>query len=176
MMNKTILTYGAIGGILVTLLFLGLIVFSADSYMDPEKMKGGEVYGYSVMIVCMLSVFFGVRAYGKKLEGTLSFLKALGVGLQITVVACLLFYLGNVLLYEVISPNFLTEFGDYYKEYMMDNATSEAEKAKVLQDFEQSAAFLENGFLYALLMAGTTLFIGIIISLISAITLKQKQA
>ena len=176
MMNKTILTYGAIGGVLVTLLFLGPIVLSADSYMDPEKMKGGEIYGYSIMIVCMLTVFFGVRAYGKKMEGAFTFLKALGVGLQITVVACLLFYLGNILLYEVISPNFLTEFGDYYKEYMLTNAADENEKAKVLKEFEESAAFLENGFLYGLIMAGTTLFIGIIISLISAFTLKHKQA
>jgi len=176
-MNTTIVKYGAIGGVAVTLFFLGPIVFSADSYMDPDKMEQGEVYGYSIMVLSMLSVFFGVRAYRKKIEGqALSFLRALGVGLQITVVACLLFYIGNVVLYEVISPNFLTEFGNYYKEYMLEKAVTPEEKETVLTEFEQSAAFLKNSYLYALLMAGSTLFIGIIISLISAAVLQRKPA
>ncbi len=174
-MNKTLVKYGIIGGLLATILFLGPIVLSPEKYMDPEQMAHGEVIGYSVMVISMLSVFFGMRAYRKKLDGkSFSFLKALGVGLQITVITCLLFYLGNILLYEVISPNFLKQFGDHYKDYLLQSATSESEKSQVLKEFNQNAGVLENSYLYALIMSGTTLFIGIIISLISAMSLKRS--
>lgn len=175
-MKNQITKWGLIGGVVASVLFLGPIAVNAEKYMDPENMGSGEVIGYSVMILSMLCVFFGVRAYRNKNNVEhFTFLKALGVGLQITIVANVIFYLANVMLYEVIAPDFLTEFGAFYKEYMLENAPDEAAREQVLAQFEAESAFLENGFLYALIMAGTTFFIGVIISLISALSLKRTE-
>lgn len=97
------------------------------------------------------------------------------MGLQITVLANVIFYAANVLLYEVISPNFLAEFGTNYKQYMIDSVPDEASKLKVSREFESQASILKNSYLYALVMAGSTFFIGIIISLISALVLKHSK-
>ena len=75
-MKNSIIQYGLIGGIIVSVLFLGPIVIDADSYMDPEKMKSGEIIGYSIMVLSMLSVYFGIRAYRKNYnKAEFSFLK-----------------------------------------------------------------------------------------------------
>jgi hypothetical protein len=175
-MKNSIIQYGLIGGIVVSVLFLGPIVIDANSYMDPEKMRSGEIIGYSIMVLSMLSVYFGIRAYRKNYnKAEFSFLKGLAVGLQITVLANVIFYAANVLLYEVISPNFLAEFGTNYKQYIIDSVPDEASKLKVAREFESQASVLENSYLYALVMASSTFFIGIIISLISALVLKRSK-
>ncbi len=175
-MKNTAIRYGLIGGILVTLLFLGPVVIDSDSYMDPDKMATGEVIGYSVMILSMLTVFFGVRHYRRQQAGTdFPFGKALLSGLAITGVASLVFYVGNVLLYEVIKPNFLSEFGEYYRDYSLSQVSDDAERDKLRAELEASAAYIENSYMYAGLMALTTLFIGIIISLLSAAILRRSS-
>lgn len=174
-MKNAVGKWSVIGGLFASIFFLGPIVISADRYMDPEQMGSGEVIGYTVMILSMLCVFFGVRAYRtKNAEEHFPFMKALGIGLQITVLANLIFYLANVFLYEVISPDFLSEFGTHYKEYLVNTAETEEAKKAALEKFNAEAGLLENSFLYAAVMAGTTFFIGIIISLISAMALRRK--
>ncbi len=175
-MKNSILKYGVIGGAIVSLFFLGPIVYNAESYMTPENMKRGEVFGYGVMILSMLCVFFGVRAYRKHYEKPeFSFTRGLGVGVQITIVANVIFYLANVLLYEIIAPDFLQEFGKFYKDYLVENAGDAESKKLAAAEFEAQSGLLQNSYLYALVMAGTTFFIGIIISLISALTLKRTK-
>ncbi len=175
-MKSVVVKYGVIGGVIVSLLFLGPMALRPDSYMNPENMGIGQVVGYSIMILSMLCVFFGVRAYRKHhIEFEFSFVQGLLVGLQITVVANVIFYLGNVLLYEVIAPDFLHDFGKFYKSHMISNAPDEATKKLVAAEFDAQAGILENSYLYALVMAASTFFIGIIISLISALSLKRTK-
>lgn len=176
-MKKTVLIYGIIGGLVVTLLFLGPVVINAEQYMDPENMASGEILGYSIMILSMLCVFFGVRHYRKKRDGQeFSFGKGMAAGVLITLVATAVFYIGNVVLYEVVAPDFLQEFSSYYKDYMLESASGPEERDQILAAYESEAYLMENSYLYALLMAGSVFFIGIIISLLSALILRRKEA
>lgn len=175
-MKTAISKYGISGGLIVSILFLGPIVVFPEGYMDPEKMTMGAVIGYSVMILSMLCVFFGIKAYRNKHDDeSFTFLKALSIGMQITVMANIIFYVANVLLYEVIAPDFLQEFGKFYKESLVNGDMDVETRSEILAEFEANAGVLENSYKYALVMAGTTFFIGIIISLISALVLKRNK-
>lgn len=175
-MNKTLITYGLAGGAIVSILFLGPIAFTPGAYMEPSNMARNEIIGYSIMILSMLSIYFGMRAYKNNYEGNFGFGKALWTGMQINIIANLLFYLCNVLIYEVIAPGFLEEFAEYYKGFMSEMAANEQERAQMLQEYEESRYLWTNSYLYAMVMASTTFFMGIVISLISSMILKQKNA
>ena len=175
-MKNVIVKYGVSGGLIVSVLFLGPVVFWPQSYMVVENMAKWEVVGYTVMVLSMLSVFFGTRAYRNELENSeFTFLKGLGIGLQITIFANIIFYFANVLLYEVLAPGFLIEFGEFYKAHLIESAPDETAKKLAAEEFDAQSGLLQNSYLYALVMAATTFFIGIIISLISAITLKRTK-
>jgi hypothetical protein len=174
-MKNTIIKYGAIGGTLVSVLFLGPMLLFPYYFTDPSSMAYSEVIGYSTMILSMLTVHFGTRHYRNEFFPTdFSFTKGLKVSILITLVASLVFFLGNILLYEVLAPNFLSDFSEPYKEYLLSNASNELERTKVLEEFEKSKMFIESSFFNAALMAVTVFLIGLVISLISALTLTKK--
>ncbi len=175
-MNKTIFYYALAGAVFGILFFLGPLVLFPEKYMNPENYGSGEVIGYSIMIISMLPVYFGTRAYRRHHADNLSFGKALQIAFLITLTTSAIFYLGNVLVYEVLAPNFLAEFGENYKEHLLSNAKSEEQRAQMAASFEAEAGILENSYLYALVMAGTVFFIGLILSLISALALRTKKS
>ncbi|QTN38365.1 DUF4199 domain-containing protein [Cryomorphaceae bacterium] len=169
-MKKVTTRFGVYSGLAATIFFLGPMVVSPDSFLQPENMASGEVVGYTTMFLCMSLVFFGVRAHRKEASGGYSFGDGFKAGLLITVVSTVVFYLGNVLVYEVIKPGFLEEFFVFYREYMVENGSSEAEIAQM----DSSAVMMTNGWIYAVVMASTTFLMGLVISLISGITLRRS--
>lgn len=174
-MNKALRNYGIIGGLIGTVFFVGPIAVSPEYYLDPAHFENGEVVGYSVMFLSMVPVFLGVRAYRNKYYPGLafSFSKGLVSGLIITGIATLVFYLGNIIIYEIISPGFLEEFSHVYYDYMLQEASDEIAKASIKANFNSMEPFIKNGFLYGLLMSVQVLMFGLIISLISALSLKR---
>lgn len=176
-MNTTIRNYGIIGGLFGAIFFVGPIIISPDYYLDPAHFSNGEILGYSVMFLSMVPVFLGTRAYRNKyfIGLPFSFLKGLISGLIITGIATVVFYIGNVLVYEVISPGYLEKFSDIYYNYMINEAATEEEKATIINEFKGMEPFAKNGFLYGILMSAFVLIFGLIISLVSAFALKRSH-
>lgn len=174
MKNKAIRNYGTIGGLLLSILFLGPIAISPNSYRDPAMMGIGEVVGYGVMILAMCCVFFGVRSAKKNSEKAFGFGKALSTGLLITLVANLIFYMANVLLYEVIAPDFLENFMAFYKDYTLEQTPMEKREV-VLAQFEQEAEMMTNGWVYGMIMAATSFAFGLVFSLLAAVIFGRKK-
>ena len=68
---------------------------------------------YLVMIVALTAVFLGVKAYRDKvLGGVIRFLPALGVGLGISAVACILY----VIAWEISMAYSSFDFITFYKD------------------------------------------------------------
>lgn len=174
-MNKELRDYGISGGLLGAVFFAGPIAIFPDHYLDPGNFGNSEVVGFSVMFLSMIPVFLGIRAYRNKFfqDSSFSFVKGLISGLIITGIATLVFYIGNVLVYEVLAPNFLAEFSPVYYDYMVEQASTEVEKAEIIAEFESFEPYANNGFLYGIVMSASVLFFGVIISLISALALKR---
>lgn len=174
-MNKELRNYGIIGGLIGAVFFAAPIAVFPQHYLDPENFGNSEVVGFSIMFLSMIPVFLGTRAYRNKyFEGSaFSFGKGLISGLIITGIATLVFYIGNVLVYEVFAPGFLGEFSPIYYDYMVEQAPTEIEKAKIISEFKSMEAFMGNGYLYGVVMSASVLIFGLIISLISALSLKR---
>lgn len=168
-MNNPVIRFGVFSGLAATILFLGPLVVSPDSFLKPENMASGEVIGYASMFLAMLLVFFGVRAHRKEKGGSYSFGDGIKAGLLITAISTVVFYIGNVLVYEVIRPGFLETFFDFYVSHMEESGMAPEKVAEM----KGNRAMMINGYTYAAVMSSTTLMMGIIISLISALALKR---
>ncbi|MFN8285976.1 MAG: DUF4199 domain-containing protein [Chitinophagales bacterium] len=92
-MQKVILKYGLIGGLVVSFLMVGTILF----FLGHEDSPYGMIYGFAGMILAFSSIFFAVKTYSLENKGV-SFGKALLIGLGITLIAST-FYTATWLVY-----------------------------------------------------------------------------
>ena len=69
------------------------------------------------MVAAFLMVYFGVRRYRDQVAGgTITFGRALGVGLAITLVASLCY----VVMWQIVYYNFMPDFLDHYGAYTLE--------------------------------------------------------
>lgn len=125
-MKRTVLTFGLIAGAIMSLeMILGL------PYID-EIGSLGLIVGYATMVVAFLMVYFGIRSYRDRVAGgSISFGRAFGVGMLITLIACVCY----VATWEVIFYKFHPDFFDKYSARVVaqtraSGATSEQVEAK----------------------------------------------
>src|SRR5688572_31471658 len=81
-MKKTVLTFGLIGGVMISVLMLANVSFAKQIGFDKA-----ELVGYTVMVVSFLMVFFGIRSYRENVgNGYITFGRALVIGALITLI------------------------------------------------------------------------------------------
>lgn len=170
-MNKKTLYFGLASGLAGAIFFLGPWLFIDLKTLTPADLAGSEVIGYTTMLLSMCFVPIGIYSYRKsELGGSIGFWPALKVGLIITGISVLTFYLFNVLLYEVIDPNFLSDFMAIYPDVMAEQLKNDPVKLQeTLAVIEQNGDLYTNGWFYGMMMAGSTLMMGIVLALISAL-------
>ena len=85
-MLRTILIYGLIGGLIVS------VPMNVMMLVWGKEAQGSLVIGYTTMIVALTTIFIGVKSYrDKALGGVIKFFPALLVGLGISVVASVIY-------------------------------------------------------------------------------------
>lgn len=166
---KTILKFGGYSCLAIVLLF-------AISYFFLSSLSLGvqELYGYLSILVSLAFVFFGVKSY-RNLEcnGKISFFKALGVGLLVTLFPSVLFGAYNVIYTEYIDP----EFTANYYQAMADQAKldfSGSELKTKLEEMNEMRKTFSTPFMNFILMSLTVFFVGVVVSVISAVALRKK--
>lgn len=135
----------------------------------------GETVGYGSMILCMLFVFLGIREYRNvELNGSITFGKALGIGVLIALIPSAAFGLYDLAYVNYINPDF---YDDYFQHYMneMKASMTAAEFEMAKQDMEASKSFWTNPFLQFIVMFLTVFVIGFIVSVISSLVLKSQE-
>ena len=171
-MKRIVLTFGLISGAI-----LAAMMLVTAAFMDRIGFDKGAVIGYTTMVLAFLMTFFGIKSYRDNVAGgTISFLRALGVGLMITVVATLCY----VATWEVVYYKITPDFGDKYAAYAVDQARkSGASQAEVDAKAKEMAAFKES-YKNPLVNASYTFLeplpVGLLLSLISAAVLRRKTA
>ena len=81
-MKKTVLTFGLIAGLIISVLMNGALLLSS-------KIGSGHsmALGYTIMVASFLLVYFGIRSYrDNDLGGKISFGRAFACGLLITLI------------------------------------------------------------------------------------------
>lgn len=135
----------------------------------------GETLGYTAMLIALSTVFFGVKSYrDKELGGKITFKNAFLKGLIIVSIASLIYVIG----WEIYYPNFMSDFGERYNEYLLADLT---EKGLSASEIATEQAKMDDWMikyqnpLYRLPLTLMEIFpLGLVVALISALLLKRK--
>jgi len=166
--KKTIITFGLISGVISSLLMVCTIPFFHRIGFDKAL-----ILGYTSIVLSFLLVYFGIRSYRDNVaEGHITFGKAFGVGLCITLISCV-FSVGT---WEVLYHTLFRDFMDQYSASMISKAQASGASAQAVQaKIDEIQRMMYANPLYNVLMTFVEPFpIGLLISLISAAVLRKK--
>lgn len=169
-MKKTIWTYGLIsGGILIAAVVIGTMVIG-------DTGEGGEIFGYTTMVLAFLMVYFGIRSYRDNVgHGVISFGRAFGVGIGITAIACVCY----VAAWEVVYHKYFPDFQDKYAAAALAKAkasgATEQQLAEKTKQMEQFKAMYKNPFMNVAMTFVEPFPVGFVITLVCAGVLRKKR-
>lgn len=170
-MKPTVFRYGVYSAL--TILALAAIHFFI--VMPNASYETAEVAGYLTMILSMVFVFAGIRHYRDHVNhGSLSFVQGLKIGALIVLIPSVAFGLFDILYTQVINPSWLDDYFTHYAEKVRASAPP-AELDIKLKKLEDDKAMFGNPVFQFLLMAGTVFIIGMIATVISALTLRRSR-
>ena len=169
-MKKTILVFGLISGAISALMLSATVPFA-----DRIGFDKGEYLGYTVIVLSLLLVFFGIRSYRDNVgNGQVTFTKAFTVGISITLISCICY----VVTWEILYFHFLPGFMDKYSAYMVQKLSASGASAAVIQAQVQQLKKYKEMYDNPLLNAALTFIepfpIGFVVTLISAAILRKK--
>jgi Na+/glutamate symporter len=172
-MKKNIWVCGLIGGIVAA----SWGVVGEGVLSDSLSLNTRMVFGYASMILAFSLIFVAVKNYRDNYNsGIITFWKALKIGLLITLIASTVY----VIVWMVDYSYFLPNFGEKYQAQVLAELKASGASAAVIQkQATEMAATMEK---YRTSPAFRAIFtyleivpVGIVISLIAALILKNKS-
>ena len=169
-MKKTVLTFGLIAGVIISLLMGGSLLL-ADKIGSGHSMA----LGYTIMVASFMLIYFGIRSYrDNTLGGRISFGRAFACGILITLITSICY----VAMWEILYFNFMPHFMDGYfaaqihkvQSSGLDPVTIAAQVAAI----QHSQQLYQNPFVNMAYTIMEPLPVGLIITLISAGILRRK--
>lgn len=169
-MKKIVLTFGLLSGLVSASMMFVTMLFVESIGFDK-----GVIVGYTAITLSLLFVYFGVRSYrDNQLGGKITFGRAVGAGLLITLVSGL-FY---VAAWEFGSRKFFPDVSDKYGAFVMEEARAAGAdqaaldaKAKEVEDMKRMMA---DPILEPMMIFLEPLPVGLLMSLVSAAVLRKK--
>jgi uncharacterized membrane protein len=169
-MKNTIIKYGLISGAIAA---LGILIMTL--VLKSYGFDYTAYVGYSLIILSMTVIFFGVKAYrDNENEGQLSFKTGLLIGLGIAVISSVCYSLMWLVVYYNFIPNFIEDYATFTTNQLKNSGASEAElsnNAAQMQDFRDLYKTPLGIFAVTLI---EPLPVGILGALVSTLILKKK--
>jgi small-conductance mechanosensitive channel len=170
-MKRTILTFGLISGAICSVLMDLATVFG-----DKIGFGHSMVLGYTIIVLSFLLVFFGIRSYRQEVgNGYISFGRAFGLGISITLITCVCY----VVTWEIIYYFFMPDFMDKYGAYVLEKARAAGASAAALQAKAEEMRRAKEMYANPLINSAMTFIepfpVGLLITLISAVVLRKKE-
>jgi hypothetical protein len=169
-MKKTVLTFGVLSGVVSA-----LMMFSTVLFIDRIGFDKGVVVGYTAIVLSMLFVYFGVRSYrDNQLGGKITFGRAFGVGMLITLISCVIY----VVAWEIEYFNFFPDFAEKYTAYEMEHArasgASEGTIAAKAAEMADMKKMMDSPVMGPLFVFIEPFPVGLLVTAISAAVLRKK--
>ncbi|HWZ04049.1 MAG TPA: DUF4199 domain-containing protein [Mucilaginibacter sp.] len=170
-MKKIIFTCGIIGG----LISVGWYIFSVQVFKLDMSMNARLFFGYASMVLAFSLIFVGIKNFRDNYSGgVISFGTAIKVALLITAVASTV-YVGVWLIdYYFFTPDYFDKYAASVLAGLKASHTSQANIDKQMAQITEYAKMYRNPFYNALMTYAEIAPVGIVISLIAALILKNK--
>lgn len=171
-MKNLVLKYGLISGIIGAALMLLMALYMRGDY---EKASNAEVFGYVGIVLSMIFIFFGVRAYRDQVASDgLSFGKAFQVGIYITLISCVMY----VIMWMIVSNTLMADFMDKYMEHAIQQLQASGASAETIAqkttEMEQFKELYKNPLFKAAITFLEPFPVGLAVTLLSAAVLRRK--
>jgi prepilin signal peptidase PulO-like enzyme (type II secretory pathway) len=168
--KKTVITFGLISGVISSALMVCFIPF----YHQIGNNRA-LILGYTSIVLSFLLVYFGIRSYRDNVaDGQVSFAKAFGVGICITLISCV-FYVAT---WEVLERTVFPDFMDQYAATIVAKTQASGASAQVVQakidEMQRMKVMYANPFYNVLYKFIEPFPVGLVITLISAAVLRRK--
>ncbi|UTA67207.1 MULTISPECIES: DUF4199 domain-containing protein [Emticicia] len=172
-MKRIVLVSGLIAGLIVST----FMVCSTAYCYATQQFEGSIWVGYASMLLAFSLVFVGIKNYrDKHKNGVISFGQAFKVGLLISLVASTVYVVVWTIDYYVFVPDFM----EVYSTRMIEKAKASGETAANIQEeiamIQQSAGIYKSPLGVIAFTYFEILPVGLLVTLISALILKRKQA
>ncbi len=170
-MNPTVFRYGIYAAL--TILVLGAV----NLFIIAKKADYGvqEIAGYLTIVIAMIFVFFGIRYFRDKVNGgSLGFGEGLKVGVLIVLIPAVLFGLFDILYTEVINPTWKEDYYNHFIDETKKTVAPEKLDAE-LKKLEKQKELFSSPVMQFILMTGTVFIIGLMVAIISALTLRRAK-
>lgn len=166
-MKKHVLIFGLLPGVI----WIAVMIVMVNLMYTSSGFESNDLLGYAAMVVVFSLIFFGVRDYrNKKLDGFISFGKALKTGVLMALVASTIYVIVWLFYYYLFVPDFI----DIYTQHVL-NETSSTELAAKTEEMESFSEMYENPLFVILITYAEVLPIGLVVALVSALILKKKD-
>ncbi len=104
-MTRIVFIFGLIASVILSILMFSTFPLLKSGVISYEN---GALVGYTGMVIAMVTIFFGIKSYrDNHLNGTISFGKAAGVGLLITLIAAVGYSISWEFYFNLFAPDFM---------------------------------------------------------------------
>jgi hypothetical protein len=172
-MKRIVLTFGLISGFIVSAMMAISIPLCMSGKIDFEN---SQIVGYTTMVLAFVLVFFGIRSYRENVgDGSISFGRAVGVGLLITLVTCAFYVIAWEILYHNFFPDFVDQYAAHAIEKMRGTGASDAAIAKKVKEMAEFKELYANPVINVGMTFMEVFPVGLIVTLVSAAILRRKD-
>lgn len=172
-MKRIVLIYGLIATAVFVITQFGSMPFWKNGSLTFEN---GELVGYTSMVIALSMVFFGVKSYrDNHLEGSITFGKALQVGLLISLVAALGYATSWEFYFNIFAPDFMDEYAAFSISKAKSSGMTEADIQSLVARMDEAKEMYKNPFIRYGMTLMEVFPVAVFISLISAAILRKKN-
>lgn len=172
-MKKVIITYGLIGGVIVSAIMLGTHPLLEKGMLNYDH---GLIIGYGSMVIALSMVFFGVKSYRDQYSsGTISFWQGVKIGILITLVASVMYALTWEVYYNTAVPDFMEKYTQHYLDKMASEGASQAEIDEMRAEMTSFNELYENPLVRFGVTLTEILPVGVVITFLSAALLRKRE-
>jgi len=170
-MKKIVLTFGLIAGAILSAMMLATLPF-----MDVIGFDRGEIIGYTSMLVAFLLIFFGVKSFRDNVAGgSVTFGRALGVGVLIALVASACYVATWQVIYYKLAPDFGAKYQAHVLEEARADGETEAQLAERKAELERFMALYKNPVINVGITFLEPLPVALVVALVSAGVLSRRR-
>jgi len=172
-MTRIILVFGLISSVILSILMFSTFPLMRSGAISYDN---AAYVGFGGMIIGMVTIFFGVKSYrDNHLNGSITFGKAIGVGLLIALVASIGYSISWEFYFNLLEPDFMDKYAVMCIDKAKSTGASEAEMKEVVAKTEQMQALYKIPVARFGITTTEPLPVGILWSLFSAAMLRKKS-